>query len=205
MFAAGFQDNEVGEVLGTSDNTGAGGANNWTYEDLMTALRKAPASPFKPLPKGADFGLAMRRSIRVGRNSGRPLEELGIVPDDRHYMTKRDLLAGNEDLLKKAAEKLRNKPIYSLSVKPFKRKGGSWGVVISCASKVRPGKGIQKISYVDIHVNGRFVSSINAENGALKTTPLLLGQSEGRPTELLVQAFNHANTLVATRRYAAIL
>src|ERR1044072_5602194 len=36
MFAAGFQDNEVGEVLGTSDNTGAGGANNWTYDDLMT-------------------------------------------------------------------------------------------------------------------------------------------------------------------------
>jgi len=205
MFAAGFQDNEVGEVLGTSDNTGAGGANIWTYEDLMTALRKAPASPFKPLPKGADFGLAMRRSIRVGRNSGRPLEELGIVPDDRHYMTKRDLLAGNEDLLKKAAEKLRNKPIYSLSVKPFKRKGGSWGVVISCASKVRPGKGIQKISYVDIHLNGRFVSSINAENGVLKATRLLLGQSADRPTELLVQAFNHANTLVATRRYTAIM
>ena len=117
MFAAGFQDNRVGEVLGTSGNTGAGGANNWTYEDLMRALRHDPESPFKPLPKGANLELAMRRSIRVGRHSGRPLEELGIEPDDRHYMTKRDLLEGNVDLIRKAAQKLKDKPAM-MSVMP---------------------------------------------------------------------------------------
>ena len=212
MFAAGFQDNEVGEVLGTSDNTGAGGANNWTYEDLMTALRSHPASPFKPLPKGADIGLAMRRSIRVGRNSGRPLEELGIVPDDRHYMTKRDLLEENYDLLRKAAEKLRNKPIYSLSVKPFTEKDGDWGLNISCTSKIpprktgkkngskmTPAKTLENISYLDIFLNGRFKKTINVKDGSLKGTRVTFERDEEN-RELLVQAFDEARRLVAASR-----
>ena len=208
MFAAGFQDNEVGEVLGTSDNTGAGGANNWTYDDLMTALRNYPGSPFKPLPKGADIGLAMRRSIRVGRNSGRPLEELGIVPDDRHYITKRDLLEQNYDLLRKAAEKLRSKPAYSLSVKPFTRKAGAWGVVLSCSSKIPPPKTTKgskippvkttgNIAYVDLFLNGRFKKSINAKNGSLRATRVMFEDGNG---ELLVQAFDEAHNLVAASR-----
>ncbi|MDX6385217.1 MAG: hypothetical protein QOK48_2790, partial [Blastocatellia bacterium] len=98
IFAAGFQDNEIGPILGTSDNTGAGGANVWWYEDLVNAVRAAPKSPFKPLPKGADLLVAVRRSIRVGRHAGRPLEELGISPDHRHHMTRRDLLQSNDDL-----------------------------------------------------------------------------------------------------------
>lgn len=212
MFAAGFQDNEVGEVLGTSDNTGAGGANNWTYDDLMTALGKYPGSPFKPLPKGADIGLAMRRSIRVGRNSGRPLEELGIVPDDRHYITKRDLLENNYDLLRKAAEKLRNKPIYSLSVKPFGQKGDTWGVILSCTSKLParktrkrngakmpPTKILENISYLDIFLNGRFKKTINATNGSLKAARVTFEGDEGT-SELLVQAFDGAHHLVAASR-----
>jgi C-terminal processing protease CtpA/Prc len=212
MFAAGFQDNEVGEVLGTSDNTGAGGANNWTYDDLMTALRKYPGSPFKPLPKGADIGLAMRRSIRVGRNSGRPLEELGIVPDDRHYITKRDLLEENYDLLRKAAEKLRNKPIYSLSVRPFREKDETWGLILSCTSKLPlrqptkkngsktpPAKTLENISYLDIFLNGRFKTTINTNNGSLKSMRVTLGRDE-RNGELLVQAFDEAHNLVAASR-----
>ncbi|MGH9429141.1 MAG: S41 family peptidase, partial [Terriglobia bacterium] len=64
MFAAGFQDNEIGEVLGTSENTGAGGAEFWRYQDLVNASKGNPNSPFKPLPRGADIVLAVRRSIR---------------------------------------------------------------------------------------------------------------------------------------------
>jgi C-terminal processing protease CtpA/Prc len=212
MFAAGFQDNEVGEVLGTSDNTGAGGANNWTYQDLMKALGNYPSSPFKRLPKGADIGLAMRRSIRVGRNSGRPLEELGIVPDDRHYMTKRDLLEGNYDLLRRAAEKLSTKPIYSLYLKCFTTKGGDWGVVLSCTSKIPPrkpstknrskiprAKTLENISYLDIFLNGRFHSSINVKDGSLAATRVTLGREEGN-NQLLVQAFDEARNLVAASR-----
>ena len=212
MFAAGFQDNEIGEVLGTSDNTGAGGANNWYYEDLMKALRSDPESPFKPLPKGADIGLAIRRSIRVGRLSGRPLEELGIKPDGRHHMTKRDVLKGNDDLIRKAAEKLRTRPIYSLSVKPLRRKGVLRGAIVSCGSKmlpqetgkkkgskIPPAKTLQNISYLDISINGRSCQTINARNGSIKATRFKLGSHKGK-SELVVQAFNGANKLVAVYR-----
>jgi hypothetical protein len=35
IFAAGFQDNGVGVVLGTDGNTRAGGANYWSLDNLL--------------------------------------------------------------------------------------------------------------------------------------------------------------------------
>ena len=34
IFAAGFQDHDIGPILGTSGNVGAGGANGWSYDEL---------------------------------------------------------------------------------------------------------------------------------------------------------------------------
>ncbi|HXI88634.1 MAG TPA: S41 family peptidase [Blastocatellia bacterium] len=106
IFTAGFQDNNVGVVLGTSGNTGAGGAEVIDHEDLTAWLRKDPGSPFATLPKGSSMSVAVRRSLRVGKRSGRPLEELGIIPDRRFYMTKQDLY-DNRDLINRAATILR--------------------------------------------------------------------------------------------------
>lgn len=39
IFTAGFQDHKIGTVLGTSGNTGAGGANVWTHSDPSLAAR----------------------------------------------------------------------------------------------------------------------------------------------------------------------
>jgi hypothetical protein len=200
IFAAGFQDNEVGEILGTSNNTGAGGANVWWYEDLMNAVRSGPNSPFKPLPKDADLLVAVRRSIRVGHRSGRPLEELGITPDHLHHMTRRDLLKGNNDLMRMAARILEKKPIYSISVKPLRRKEGSRGVVVSARSKVRSGKKGQNISRLDVYLGGRPYKTFDAEEGSIKARTITL-RSRQRKTGLLVQAFDGTNNLVAAYRY----
>ncbi|HEY8092248.1 MAG TPA: S41 family peptidase, partial [Acidimicrobiales bacterium] len=54
IFAAGFQDNRVGPVLGASGNTGAGGANVWDHA-LLRQLFPGPGSPFTALPKGTSF------------------------------------------------------------------------------------------------------------------------------------------------------
>jgi hypothetical protein len=198
MFAAGFQDNEIGPVLGTSDNTGAGGANNWTYDDLMTAVRDGPNSPFKPLPKGADLVVAMRRSIRVGPRVGKLLEELGIEPDKRHYMTKRDLLEGNIDLIRHAVRILKEKPVYSLSLKPFRRKTGS-GVIIAAQSKVAPQKKLENISYVDVYFDRRLYKTFDAKDGRV-TTKAIFPRGR-RKREVLVQAFDGTNKLVAAYRH----
>jgi hypothetical protein len=81
FFAAGFQDHEIGTVPGVDDNTGAGGANVW---DFATLLKDWPDGPFKPLPGGADFRVALRRSLRVGKRwGGQAIEDLGVIPDVR--------------------------------------------------------------------------------------------------------------------------
>ena len=197
MFAAGFQDNQIGEVLGTSDNTGAGGANVWWYEDLVRAVKDSPQSPFKPLPRGADILLAVRRSIRVGLHAGRPLEELGIVPDHRHYMTSKDVLGSNEDLIRRAARILNSKPVYLLKVKPSDREDGIRGIVVTALSKVTPPDAKKNISRVDVYVNGRPVRSLDATRGALQAKRLILGESRNAKINLLLEARDGANNLVA--------
>jgi len=197
MFAAGFQDNEIGKILGTSDNTGAGGANVWWYEDFMNAVSRTATSPFKPLPRNADLVIAMRRSIRVGHKEGRPLEELGIAPDHRHYMTKRDLLNRNIDLISRAARILGTKPIYSLSAELLTDKKRA--LSIAATSKVRPRNKKKRISHVDIFVNGRPLKTLSAQNGAVHHATVPLGKLTG-DVEWRVEAFDYHNYLVAAAR-----
>ncbi len=113
IFAAGFQDHEIGTIIGVSENTGAGGANVWDYETLRFFL-SSKETPFKPLPLGADFRVAIRRTTRVGPRSGQPLEDLGVQPDVLHRMTLRDVLEGNADLIEHAAQILAKKPRQKL-------------------------------------------------------------------------------------------
>ncbi|MBU5351955.1 hypothetical protein KQI74_06675 [Paenibacillus barcinonensis] len=102
IFAAGFQDNKIGKILGVDDNTGAGGANVFTH-DLLRVILPGPDSLFKELPNGASMRVAVRQTTRVGDKAGLPLEDLGIQPDAIHRMTRDDLLYGNRDLISAAA------------------------------------------------------------------------------------------------------
>jgi hypothetical protein len=201
IFAAGFQDNEVGTVLGTSGNTGAGGANFWWLEDLVRAQRKVPDSPFKTLPKGADMIVAMRRSIRVGPRAGSPLEEFGVEPDVLHSMTRRDLLHDNVDLLARAARLIRRQPSYQLSVKPGVDAGS---LVVSAASKVPPAKPAQRIARVDVYLNGRPLRSIDAQDGAVPPTDVPLVGDVTKRTTAEAQAWDHSGILVAVSRTAVL-
>jgi len=113
IFAAGFQDHRIGKILGVSGNTGAGGANVWGHDVLLEAL-SGEDSPLKPLPKGASFRVAVRRTTRVGDHMGVPLEDLGVIPDELHQMTREDVLSRNKDLLEKAASLLAEMPVHAL-------------------------------------------------------------------------------------------
>jgi cytosine/adenosine deaminase-related metal-dependent hydrolase/C-terminal processing protease CtpA/Prc len=109
LFAAGFQDHALGPIIGVHRNTGAGGANVWSHSllRLLATSREGELLPeYAPLPEGADFLVAMRRTIRSGLNAGDVVEDLGIVPDVYHPVTRDDLMAGNRDLLKAAAQVL---------------------------------------------------------------------------------------------------
>jgi hypothetical protein len=139
IFAAGFQDHRIGIILGVDDTTGAGGANVWEYSYIAQLL----ADPHFPidLPQQASFRFAVRRVTRVGANSGVLLEDLGVKADERHNMTRRDILERNVDLIEHAGKILKERPIQRL-----------------IAEKLRPGAvgiGYENLDRIDVYLDDR--------------------------------------------------
>lgn len=99
FFAAGFADNALGPVIGVDPTTGAGGANVWTLAMISQFARQAGMQDLAPLPWGMDANLAVRRALRIGLNVGLPLEGIGATTGNLHFLTRRDVLAGNVDLI----------------------------------------------------------------------------------------------------------
>ena len=141
--------------------------------------------------------VAMRRSIRVGPRAGSPLEEFGVQPDVLHFMTKRDLLADNVDLVARAARLIRQQPAFQLALTPTK--GGS-GIVASAASKVPPSKKNRMIARLDVYVDGRPVRAIDAVNGTVPPTEMAVTKGARARTIVEAQARDRAGRLVAVRR-----
>jgi hypothetical protein len=158
MFAAGFQDHEVGKILGAADNTGAGGANVWTHE-LLRRLMEAPnpeepapsPNPFRPLPQGAGMRVSVRRTLRVGALDGAPLEDLGVQPDERHHMTRDDVLHGNRDLIEHAASLLGAATVHRLQFEVAREGEGELALTVHASN----------VDRVDVYVGGRPMDSFD--------------------------------------------
>ena len=120
IFAAGFRDHNIGPIVGTGKNTGAGGANVWSHRllsQLMVPDQSANThSPYKPLAHGADIRVAIRRTIRVGENEGDIIEDLGIIPDTIHRMTRKDVMQNNADLMVSAINLIANAKRYTIDI-----------------------------------------------------------------------------------------
>jgi hypothetical protein len=99
IFAAGFQDHEIGPILGADGNTGAGGANVWEHRFFVSDVLPGAGSVYQLLPSGAGMRVSIRRTLRVGRRAGTPVEDLGVIPTERHFMTRNDVLNNNVDLI----------------------------------------------------------------------------------------------------------
>lgn len=163
FFAAGFQDHQIGTVLGVDDNTGAGGANVW---DFATLLADWTDGPFKPLPGGAQFRVALRRSLRVGKHwGGQAVEDLGVIPDVRYRMTRRDLLEGNADLMEKAGELLAQGTPRTLDVTVTSRDRSAAQLAVTTAA----------LTSLDVYVDGRPVTTARVLDGINTVTVPLNG------------------------------
>ena len=105
----GFQDHQIGDILGVEENTGAGGANVWNYNNLYNEMKETKYDladlPIMP------FRVSIRRNVRVLKHAGTLVEDLGIKPDFLHNMTRADLLNDNVDLKKRASEILATKRV----------------------------------------------------------------------------------------------
>ncbi len=158
IFAAGFKDHDIGPILGADDNTGAGGANVWTHGLLRDLLRVPspadPDSPYENLPEGAGMRVSIRRTLRVGERSGTPVEDLGVQPDERYFMTRNDLLNSNEDLIRSAAEILSGLPRRQLDV-ATSSSGSTLNVEVTT-------RGLDRL---DVYLDGRPVQTMNVGDG----------------------------------------
>ena len=185
IFAAGFADHEIGPILGVDDNTGAGGANVWTHA-LLSALMQLPnpdpKSPFQKLPKGANMRVAIRRTVRVGKLSGTPVEDLGVMPNVVHPLTRDDLLEDNKDLLDAAGGLLAELPVRRLEV-DTSISNGNVNVELTTDGLDR----------VDVYLDGRPAGSIDVTGGSATHTAR---GAAGRP--LRAEGFA-AGKLVAAR------
>jgi hypothetical protein len=184
IFAAGFQDHHIGPILGIDGNTGAGGANVWTHA-LLQLLFDGTDSPFASLPNGANMRVSIRRTLRVGERSGTPLEDLGVVPEREHRMTRRDVLNGNRDLINAAARLLSELPSRALHVNVHSQARGSLGLRVDT----------QGIDRLDIYLDGRPQTSRDVSDG---TVEISLETIPGANV-LELQGFQ-GGTLVAARQ-----
>ncbi|MGW4207645.1 S41 family peptidase [Lentzea sp. NPDC004789] len=185
IFAAGWADHELGPILGVDDNTGAGGANVWTHGLLMQLMQIPapgdPESPYRPLPNKANMRVSIRRTLRVGKLSGTPVEDLGVRPTHQHQLTRADLLEGNVDLLARAGELLAALPVRRLGVAVA-------GTTVSLDTV--------NLDRVDIYVDGRPATSLDVTDGAHTAT---LSATGG---EVRVEGFADGQ-LVAARKVAS--
>lgn len=120
IFSAGFQDHEIGPILGCHASTGAGGATVWEHNDLER-MSVTPENPFVSLPRGAGMRVAALRCTRVGnRTAGLPLEDYGVATEEqyRYYMTYEDVVGNNADLITAAARILETLPKQFLRLTP---------------------------------------------------------------------------------------
>jgi hypothetical protein len=137
-------------VIGTNGNTGAGGANVWTYDNVLEALPEH----FEPLPKQASMRVAIRRTTRVSGRAGDPVEDLGVVPDLVVPPTRRDLLERNVDLIAKVAGVLAAQPRRALTLELTPHPGS---IEVAFTTK-----GLDR---VDVYVDGRPLATADVADG----------------------------------------
>jgi hypothetical protein len=184
FFAAGWADHGIGPILGVDVCTGAGGANVWTLQLLQQLMAGDPTSPYQSLPQGANMRVAIRRGLRVGALAGTPVEDLGVVPDQTHPLTRDDVLAGNTDLMDKAGGILAALPVRRLDVATTVA-GGTLTIQLTT----------QAVDRVDVYLDGRPVASPTI------TAPTATVTVPGASTGQLLRADGFsAGSLVASRR-----
>lgn len=156
IFAAGFQDHEIGTIVGIDNNTGAGGANVWTHSLLQDFLSDDAESPYRQLPADTAMRVSIRRTIRVGKSNGTILEDLGVVPEVLHPMTRDDLLKDNIDLLASAASILNEQTTRRLST----------DIVVQGSDETTITVDTVGLDRIDIFDGSRPLGSIDVEDGS---------------------------------------
>ena len=184
IFSAGFQDHQIGTVLGCHSSTGAGGANVWDYGDLQS-LDLKPKNPFVALPGGARMRVAARRCTRVGTRSGIPVEDYGVMSEVRYYLTRADVVGHNHDLIAAAAKILKGLPRQTIRLTP-----------VAAAPRQQFSVDASNIDRFDISLNDRPVVT---QDVTAATVTVSLPQPAPAGSVLTANGYSQGKLTVSTR------
>jgi hypothetical protein len=106
------------------------------------------------MPAGVSFGFTIRRCMRVKKNGGRLLEDLGIQPDVIYHMTFTDITEQNQDLITRAALELSQMPVFDLDVEVVPQ---AKGYVLKCRTL--------NLTSLEVFAGSKHVASAVASNG----------------------------------------
>ena len=178
MFAAGFQDHEVGQLIGVDCSTGGGGANAWMYSDIRDNLPNLPGFEFQGLPADCELSVAVRRCFRTGAIP-EPIEDIGIAPNFFHARTERDILAGNADLFEFAYDRLMEAPLHRVDVvdRAESAEGVVWTIITG------------GLGWVRFRVQEKILAQGEVADGEKRSFRLALNAGEPEPERVRVEGF----------------
>ena len=113
------------------------------------------------------------------------VEDLGVVPDAIHRMTKKDVLSGNVDLINQAGEMLATMPVFAVEAK-----------VQNAGAAMRVDATIKNVTRLDVFLNARPFRSLDVVDGA---TSIDLPQLGAGSNTLELRGFRNGQLVVSTR------
>jgi hypothetical protein len=122
IFAAGFQDNDIGLVVGVDPNTGGGGANVWSHRQLRSSLPPDSPLDIQELPADIRMSVAIRRATRVGLNEGTAIEDVGVKADLHTPVMLEDLIEGHSSAVQRCTKYLAGLDDFEMKVTGFEVK-----------------------------------------------------------------------------------
>jgi hypothetical protein len=129
--------------------------------------------------------VALRRCLRVGTRMGQPVEDLGVVPDALHEISKRDLLEENADLMAAAGVLLAQRQPRLLHFTTTAAGAKKRKLTITTGS----------VTSIDAYVNSRPVATTATNDG---TTQITIPASAGDVIRL--EGYDPAGVLIAAAR-----
>jgi hypothetical protein len=106
------------------------------------------------MPAAVSFGITIRRCIRVKKNEGRLLEDVGIQPDVIYQMTFKDITEQNQDLIARASLELSKMPLFDLQIEVVPQ---AKGCILKCRTL--------NLTLLEASAGSKHVASAAASNG----------------------------------------
>jgi hypothetical protein len=185
MFAAAYQDHEIGLVIGVDPATGGGGGNVWTHENLLRTLPAFPDLHLEKLPGGATLTLAIRRATRP--NTGVALEDAGVAAD-LHFPpdSAGSLLDGFPGVIRHGCRLLGAGRNFRLRITDAASDGGAIHVQLA----------LENVDAVSFLVNSKPALSTTAGTAAAASFTVPLDSSvlaDGDPDSVILSAMGFAS------------